>query len=343
MAATPNVNAVSGAERRQLTVMFCDLVDSTTLAERLDPEDYREVVGLYQRACEAIIEPFEGRIAQYLGDGLLVYFGHPVAHEDDARRAVHAGLGILDGLQKLNQRLQAERGVTLAARLGIHTGLVVVGEMGGRGRQEQLAVGETPNVASRLQALAAPNSLVVSAATHRLAHTFFTFEDLAEHTLKGLSAPLRVFRVLGESGVQSPLEITRASGLTALVGRQREVDLLAAQWARVRQGEGRVVLISGEAGLGKSRLVEAMKDHVAAEPHVQIEWRCSPYYQHTALYPLIDFLQRRLGWRRDDSAAERLDKLEALLAPYDVPLPEVVPQSYAARWARPRLLIFAAR
>jgi len=325
MVATPSVHAGSGAERRQLTVMFCDLVDSTVLAERLDPEDYREVVGLYQRTCETIIEPFEGRIAQYLGDGLLVYFGHPVAHEDDARRAVHAGLGILAGLEQLNQRLKAERGVTLAARLGIHTGLVVVGEMGGRGRQEQLAMGETPNVASRLQALAAPDTLLVSAATHRLVHTFFTFQDLAEHTIKGLSAPLRVYRVLEESGVQSRLEVSRASGLTALVGRQREVDLLADQWGHVRRGAGRVALISGEAGLGKSRLVEAVKDHVAGEPHVRLECRCSPYYQHTALYPLIDLLQRRLGWRREDSAAERLVKLEALVAPYEVPLAEVVP------------------
>ena len=325
MVETPSVNPVSGAERRQLTVMFCDLVDSTALAERLDPEDYREVVGLYQQSCEAIIERFEGRIAQYLGDGLLVYFGHPVAHEDDARRALHAGLGILAGLEQLNQRLRTERGVTLAARLGVHTGLVVVGEVGGRGRQEQLAMGETPNVASRLQALAAPGTLLVSAATHRLVHTFFTFEDLAEHSIKGLSAPLRVYRVLEESGVQSRLEVTRASGLTALVGRQREVDLLADQWTQVRHGAGRVVLMSGEAGLGKSRLVEAVKNHVAGEPHVRLECRCSPYYQHTALYPLIDLLQRRLGWRREDSAAERLEKLEALLAPYEVPVPDVVP------------------
>jgi predicted ATPase/class 3 adenylate cyclase len=325
MAATPSVNAVSAAERRQLTVMFCDLVDSTILAERLDPEDYREVVELYQRTCEAVIEPFEGRIAQYLGDGLLIYFGHPVAHEDDARRAVHAGLAILEGIEQLNQRLTAERGVKLAARLGIHTGLVVVGAVGGRGRQEQLAVGETPNVASRLQALAAPGTLLVSAATHRLVQSFFTFQDLGEHIIKGLSTPLRVYRVLEESGAQSRLEVTRASGLTALVGRQREVDLLVDQWSQVRQGAGRVVLMSGEAGLGKSRLVEAMKDHVAGEPHVRLECRCSPYYQHTPLYPLIDLLQRRMGWRREDSAAERLEKLEALLAPYAVPLPEVVP------------------
>src|SRR5439155_6194981 len=252
MAATSGVNAASEAERRQLTVMFCDLVDSTALAERLDPEDYREVVGQYQRTCEIAIEPFEGRIAQYLGDGLLIYFGHPVAHEDDARRAVHAGLGILEGLEKLNQRLEAERGVKLAARLGIHTGLVVVGDVGGRGRQEQLAVGETPNVASRLQGLAAPGTLLVSAATHRLAETFFACQDLGERSIKGLTAPLRVYRVLEARDVQSRLESTRSSGLTALVGRQREVGLLADHWTHVRQGESRVVLMRGEAGHGKT-------------------------------------------------------------------------------------------
>jgi class 3 adenylate cyclase/predicted ATPase len=325
MVTSPSASPGSAAERRQLTVMFCDLVDSTALAERLDPEDYREIVGQYQRTCESVIAPFEGRIAQYLGDGLLVYFGHPIAHEDDARRAVHAGLGILEGLEQLNQRLEAERGVRVAARLGVHTGLVVVGDVGGPGRHEQLAVGETPNVASRLQALAAPGTLLVSAATHRLVHTFFTFQDLGEHAVKGLSAPLRVYRVLEESGARSPLELTRASGLTSLVGRQREVKLLADEWAQVRKGAGRVVLISGEAGLGKSRLVEVLKDHVAGDRHAWLECRCSPYYQHTALYPLIDLLQRRLGWRREHSAAERLEKLEALLAPYEVPLPEVVP------------------
>jgi class 3 adenylate cyclase/predicted ATPase len=305
--------------------MFCDLVDSTALAERLDPEDYRDIVTQYQRTCEAVIARFEGRVAQYLGDGLLVYFGHPVAHEDDARRAVHAGLGILEALGQLNQRLEVERGVRVAARLGIHTGLVVVGEVGGQGRQEQLAVGETPNVASRLQGLAAPGTLVVSAATHRLAHMFFTFEDLGEHAIKGLSSPLRVYRMLEESGVQSRLEVTRAGGLTSLVGRQQEVELLTHEWAEVRKGASRVAFISGEAGLGKSRLAEVLKDHVSQERHAWVECRCSPYYQHTALYPIIDLLQRLMGWRRELSAAERLQTLEALLEPYDVALSEVVP------------------
>lgn len=322
---TPTTRGDASGERRQLTVMFCDLVDSTALAERLDPEEYGEVVATYQRTCAAEIERFEGRIAQYLGDGLLVYFGYPVAHEDDARRAVHAGLGILEALEPLNQRLDASRGVRLSARLGIHTGLVVVGELGGRGRQERLAVGEAPNVAARLQGLAAPDTLVISAATHRLVQPFFTFQPLGRQTLRGLSAPLAVYQVLGESGVRSRLEVARTNGLTPLVGREREVEILHDRWTRVREGIGQVVLLSGEAGLGKSRLVEAMKDHVADKPHVLVECRCSPYYQNTALYPIIDLLQRLLDWRREDGSAERLRKLEESLTPHDVPLAEVVP------------------
>ena len=329
-----NQRGVSEAERRQLTVMFCDLVDSTALAERLDPEEYRDVVEIYQRTCEEVIDRFEGRIAQYLGDGLLVYFGFPVAHEDDARRAVLSGLGILEALEQLNQRLEPERGVKLAARLGIHTGLVVVGEIGGPGRQDQLAVGETPNVAARLQGLAAPHTLLVSAATHRLVSDFFTFHDLGQHAIRGLSVAVRLYRVLGESGAQSRLEGARVGGLTELVGRRPELDVLFDRWARARHGAGQVVLLSGEAGIGKSRLVEAVRDHVAGEPHVRLECRCSPYYQHTALYPVIELLQRRMAWRRDDSPAERLRKLEALLGPYEVPLPETVPL-FAALLALP--------
>src|SRR4030095_15016959 len=285
MASNPrsaNQGRVSEAERRQLTVMFCDLVDSTALAERLDPEEYRDLVEIYQRACEEVIDRFEGRIAQYLGDGLLVYFGFPVAHEDDARRAVLSGLGILEALEQLNQRLEPERGVKLAARLGIHTGLAVVGEIGGHGRQDQLAVGETPNVAARLQGLAAPHTLLVSAATHRLVYDFFTVQDLGEHAIRGLSVAMRLYRVLGESGAQSRLEGARLGGLTELVGRRPELDVLLDRWAQARHG-GQAGRLSGEAGIGKSRLVEALRDHVVGEPHVRLECRCFPYYQHTAL------------------------------------------------------------
>src|SRR5438874_12723995 len=199
-AGSPSAPYTPDAERRQLTVLFCDLVDSTVLARQLDPEDLREVVRAYQEACAKVIARFEGHIAQYLGDGLLVYFGYPLAHEDDAQRAVRAGLGMIDALGQLTTRLEQARGVHLAARLGIHTGLVVVGAMGGGGRQEQLALGETPNLAARLQGLAAPNTLVISEATHRLVQGYFECQDLGAHALRGVTEAMRLYRVLGESG-----------------------------------------------------------------------------------------------------------------------------------------------
>jgi class 3 adenylate cyclase len=243
------------AERRQLTVLFCDLVDSTVLASQLDPEDLREVVRAYQETCAKVIARFEGHIAQYLGDGLLVYFGYPLAHEDDAQRAVRAGLGIIEALGQLNTRLARERGVHLAVRLGVHTGLVVVGEVGGDTRQEQLALGETPNVAARLQGMAAPNTLVISAATFQLLGGFFACQPLGTPLLKGLAQPLAVYRVLYESMARSRLDAVGSTGLTPLVGREQEIELLRERWAQVKDGRGQVVLLSGEAGIGKSRLV----------------------------------------------------------------------------------------
>ena len=197
---------------RQLTVLFCDLVDSTALASQLDPEELREVVRAYQETCAKVIARFEGHIAQYLGDGLLVYFGYPLAHEDDAQRAVRAGLGMVEAMGQLNTRLAQERGVHLAVRLGIHTGLVVVGEVGGGTRQEQLALGETPNLAARLQGLAAPNTLVISAATLQLLGGFFACQSLGTPLLKGLAQPLEVYRVLYESMARSRLEAAGSTG-----------------------------------------------------------------------------------------------------------------------------------
>jgi class 3 adenylate cyclase len=230
------------AERRQLTVLFCDLVDSTVLASQLDPEELREVVRAYQEACAKVIARFEGHIAQYLGDGLLVYFGYPLAHEDDAQRAVRAGLGIVEALGQLNTRLTQERRVHLAVRLGIHTGLVVVGEVGGGTRQEQLALGETPNLAARLQGMAAPNTLVISATTLQLLGGFFTYQSLGTSVLKGLAQPVDVYRVLHESMARSRLEAAGSTGLTPLVGREQEVALLRERWAQVegRHGAGSV-------------------------------------------------------------------------------------------------------
>jgi TOMM system kinase/cyclase fusion protein len=313
------------AERRQLTVLFCDLVDSTALANRLDPEEWREVVRAYQSTCAEVIQRFEGHIAQYLGDGLLIYFGYPLAHEDDAQRAVRAALGMVDALGQLNARLVGEWGIQVAVRVGIHTGLVVVGEMGAGARHESLALGETPNVAARLQDLAAPDSVVISATTFRLIQGLFECQELGPQTLKGVTTPVLVYRVIGESGAQSRLEVAGPTGLTPLVGREQEVGLLLERWTQVKEGGGQVVLLSGEAGIGKSRLVQVLKDHVAHEPHLRWECRCSPYYQNSAFYPLIELWHRVLRLTSEDSPDEKLRKLEEALAPYHVSLPEVVP------------------
>jgi TOMM system kinase/cyclase fusion protein len=323
----PSPPQLPEAERRQLTVMFCDLVDSTRLSGQLDPEDLRAVVRAYQATCAKVIARFEGHIAQYLGDGLLVYFGYPLAHEDDAQRAVRAGLGMVEALDQLNTRLAPERGVHLAVRLGVHTGLVVVGEVGGGTRQEQLALGETPNLAARLQGLAAPNTLVISAATLQLLGGFFACQSLGTPLLKGFAQPIEVYQVLSESTARSRLDVAGSTGLTPLVGREQEVRLLLERWAQVKDGLGQVVLLSGEAGIGKSRLVQVLKEHVATEPQAWLTpCQCSSYYQNTALYPMVDLLERvALQFDREESPQHKLSKLEGFLAPYGLPLAEVVP------------------
>jgi len=313
------------AERRQLTVLFCDLVDSTALAARLDPEELRELVQAYQAACAEVIQRLDGHIAQYLGDGVLVYFGYPQAHEDDAQRAVRAGLAIVDALGRLKTQLAQDKGVRLAVRLGIHTGLVVVGKMGGGAKREQLALGETPNLAARLQGLAAPDTVVTSAATYHLIQGLFECQDLGLHTVKGLSALVQVYRVLGESQAQSRLEAAVSAGLTPLVGRESEVTLLLERWAQVQEGMGQVVILSGEAGIGKSRLVQVVKDRIAGEPHARLECRSSPYHQNSVLYPVIDLWQRLLQFQRDDAPETKRGKLARALAAYDIALPEVLP------------------
>jgi class 3 adenylate cyclase len=266
------------AERRQLTVLFCDLVDSTALASHLDPEDLRAVVRAYQATCAEVIQRFDGHIAQYLGDGLLVYFGYPQAHEDEVQRAVRSGLGMIEAVERLNTRLEREYGVHLAVRLGIHTGLVVVGEIGSGGQQEQLALGETPNIAARLQGLATPDTVVISEATAHLIHGYFVCQPLGAQALKGLRQPLQAYRVLHESGAQTRLDIVPPRGLTPLVGRDEEVGLLQRRWDQATAGMGQVVLLSGEAGIGKSRLVQVLQEHRTSEPHTRIEWRGSLYH-----------------------------------------------------------------
>jgi class 3 adenylate cyclase/predicted ATPase len=313
------------AERRQLTVMFCDLVDSTKLSSQLDPEEYREVVRAYQRVCTEVIQRYDGHIAQLLGDGLLVYFGYPQAHEDDAQRAVRTGLGILAAMGDLNTRLEQDKDIGLAVRLGIHTGLVVVGEMGSQGRQEQLALGEVPNVCSRIQGLAEPNTVAISAATYQLVQGYFECQELGEHTLRGVTAPVLVYRVLQESGARGRLDVAVTRGLTPLVGREQEVGILLERWEQAKSGQGQVVLLTGDPGIGKSRLVQMLKEHVADEPHVRWECRSVEHYQNTALYPLTDFFQRALHWQQSDTAEARLEKLEQELRRYRFPLAETMP------------------
>jgi class 3 adenylate cyclase/predicted ATPase len=308
-------------------VLFCDLVDSTVLASQLDPEDWRAVVQAYQDTCARVIARYDGHIAQYLGDGLLVYFGYPQAHEDDAQRAVRAGLGMVEALGQLNTRLSQERRVQLAVRLGVHTGLVVVGDVGGGSRQEQLALGETPNVAARLQGIAAPNTLVVSAATLQLLGGFFTSQAVGTTVLKGLAQPVEVYQVLHESMARSRLEAAGGARLTPLVGREQEIGLLLERWSQVKDGFGQVVLLSGEAGIGKSRLVQMLTEHVAAEPQAWLTpCQCSPYHQNTALYPMIDLLERvALRFDREESPQQKLRKLEGFLVQYGLPLTETAP------------------
>src|SRR5262244_2574917 len=272
--------------------MFCDLVGSTQLSGQLDPEDLRAVVRAYQEAAAAVIQHYEGHIAQYLGDGLLVYFGYPTAHEDDARRAVHTGLGIVQAIAILNNRLAAQYDVQLAVRLGIHTGPVVVGVMGGGERYEHLALGETPNIAARLQNLAPANAVVISAVTARLVQGAFALEDLGTHTLHGIAAPMTVSRVRGLLVTPSHDEEFVTATVPVLVGREEESGLLRRRWDQSQAGFGQVVFVSGEAGIGKSALVERLRAQVRAEGFPRIAFRCSPYHTASALFPVITHIER---------------------------------------------------
>src|SRR5215472_11148616 len=298
------------AERRQLTVMFCDLVGSTELSARLDPEDLREVIGTYHRTVAEAVTGFDGFVAKYMGDGVLAYFGYPRAHEDDAERAVRAGLGVTEAVGRLDVK-----SIKLQARVGIATGLVVVGDLIGEGSaREQSVVGETPNLAARLQALAEPDVVVIAAATRGLVGDLFEYHDLGAVEVKGIAGRVPAWQVLRTSSVASRFEALRGSALTPLVGRDEEIDLLLRRWARARAGGGQVVLVSGEAGLGKSRLTAALDEHLHTEPHLHLRYFCSTYHQDSALYPFIDQLGRAAGFTREDSAAARLEKLKASLA-----------------------------
>jgi len=297
--------SASSAERRQLTVMFCDLVGSTPLSSRLDPEDLRGIMGSYHRCVAETVESFGGFVARYMGDGALIYFGYPRAHEDDAERAIRCGLAVVDQVPQLNL---AE---TLRTRVGIATGLVVVGgEV-----VEHDVVGETPNLAARLQALAEPDTVVIGPSTRRLVGDLFEYRDIGVAELKGIVGPVPVWQVLRPSAVASRFEALRGSSLTPLIGRGEEIDLLLRRWARAKAGDGQVVLISGEPGIGKSRITAALEERLHAEPHLRLRYFCSPYHQDSALYPFVDQLGRASGFARDDTPTAKLEKLEAVLAP----------------------------
>ncbi len=314
------------AERRQLTVMFCDLVGSTALSTQLDPEDMREVITSFQDRCRQAIRQYAGFIARYMGDGVLVYFGYPQAHEDDAERAVRAGLAIVHSMAELNDDIGKRYEVVLAVRVGVATGLVVVGDIVGEGAAEEAAVvGETPNLAARLQGVAKPNQVVVAPATRQLLGGLFEYEDLGRHELKGVAQPVQVWRVSAEREVESLYEAKPIGARLPLVGRQEELGLLLRSWEAAKEGHGQAVLIQGEAGIGKSRLVGALRERVAGEDHIWVAARCSPYHANSTLYPMIEHLKRAMGWKPEDDVEARLEKLEGALRTQSLPLAEVVP------------------
>jgi class 3 adenylate cyclase/predicted ATPase len=305
--------------------MFCDLVDSTPLSQRLDPEDLRDVIRRYQQVCAEAIDRFGGHVARYMGDGLLVYFGYPTAHEDDARRAIRAGLAIVEDVAALSRPAAAEQGVTFAVRAGIHTGLAVIAEMGHGERLERAdVVGETPNLAARLQGLAEPNSVLISGATHRLVEDYFRCEALGPQAIKGIAEPVPVFRVIGETGVASRVDAAPASALTPLVGRQQETDVLLEHWRQAASGRMQSVVLSGEPGIGKTRMVRVLREHVG-EDAARVELRCSEFHQNSALYPLIDYYQHVLAFSTDDAPDTKARRLEAALAQAGLPLNETFP------------------
>ena len=307
------------AERRQVTVMFSDLVGSTALSARMDPEDLREVISAYQKCVAETVQRFGGFVAKYMGDGVLVYFGYPQAHEDDPEQAVRAGLALIEAVSALKSA------VSLQTRVGIATGLVVVGELIGSGEaQERGIVGETPNLAARLQGLAEPNTVVIAESTRRLLGNLFELQDLGAMAVKGIAEPVHAWAALRASAVESRFEALRAA-TTPLVGRDEDVALLMRRWEQAKAGDGQIVLISGEPGIGKSRIAETIVEGLAAEPHIRLRYFCSPRHEDSALHPIITQLERAAGFQREDTAEGRLDKLEALLSKGSNDLREVAP------------------
>src|SRR5215831_18094540 len=299
--ATP-VTRADSAERRQLTVMFCDLVGSTALGSRLDPEDLREVIGAYHKCVAETIGRFDGFVAKYMGDGVLAYFGYPQAHEDDAERAIRASLAVVEEVGRVASP------EPLQVRMGLATGLAVVGDLIGSGAaQEQAVIGDTPNLAARLQAVAGPDEIVIPENARRLVGNLFEYDSLGQVEIRGLAAPVLAFRVLRESGVGSRFEAL-STRETPLVGRDEEVELLSRRWAQAKAGRGQVVLISAEAGIGKSRLAEAFRLSLEGEPHTRLRYFCSPHHQDSALFPFIAQLERAADFEREETPRAKLVK-----------------------------------
>jgi len=309
------------AERRQLTVMFVDLVGSTTLTARLDPEDMGQVIRAYQGCCTEVVERWGGHVAKYMGDGVLAYFGWPQAHEDEAERAVRAGLALAEAVG----RLASPTGAPLAARVGIATGLVMVGELVGEGAaKEQTVVGETPNLAARLQVLAAPGKVVISQATRRLLGGLFELAELGPLRLKGFAGPLAAWRVEGEGRAEDRFVALHGAHLTPLVGRKHELNILLERWAWAKDGDGQVVLLWGEPGIGKSRITQTLRERLADEPHVRLRYFCSPYHINSALHPVLDQLGRAAGFVANEAAEAKLAKLAMILGDHAPDVAEAV-------------------
>jgi class 3 adenylate cyclase len=302
------------AERRQVTVMFSDLVGSTALSARMDPEDLRELISGYQKCVAETVQRFGGFVAKFMGDGVLIFFGYPQAHEDDAERAVRAGLGLVAAVSDLKTH------AALQTRVGIATGLVVVGDLIGSGAsEEQAIIGETPNLAARLQGIAEPNSVVIAESTRKLVGNLFELRDIGPQELKGLSGAVRAWAALRPSSVESRFDAFHASGVTELVGREEELELLLRRWSKAKVSEGQVVLLSGEPGIGKSRLTAALLERLASEPHTRLRYFCSPQHTDSAFYPIISQMERAAGLAHDDITQAKLDKLDAVLAQTSTP------------------------
>jgi class 3 adenylate cyclase len=295
-------------ERRHLTVLFSDLVGSTEIAAHLDAEEWREIAAQYQRTAAAAVTRFGGNVAKYLGDGLMVYFGWPEAHEDDAERAVRAGLAIVDDVNSLNGRLAKEHNVTLSVRVGIQTGSVVIGQGGG---DQADVFGDAPNVASRVQSAAEPNYVLITAAVHELVSGLFLVEDRGAHQLKGIEHPVQLYRAIQPTAVRRGTRGTATRALTPFVGHEDDMLLLLSRWEQAREGQGQLALVMGEPGIGKSRLVEEFRARIKEDPHVCVECAGEQLFQGTPFHAVAQILEQDLGWRGDESPEERVTQLDS--------------------------------